>query len=210
MNDVRQALSHVLWMGGSPCSGKTTISDILAERYDLQVYHCDRAWDDHCRRAHPEQHPYLYRLQSMTWDEIWMRPVDELLRDEMIIYREEFPMIVDDLLALPASRPVLAEGTALMPECVMPLLDSSHRAIWVLPTKEFQLYAYPRRGEWVQDLLSRCSHPDEAFRRWMDRDAAFADEMARRAVDRKLEILWVDGEYSIEENAARIAAHMGL
>jgi hypothetical protein len=210
MSDLQQALSHVLWMGGSPCSGKTSISAILAEQHDLYVYHCDEAWDAHCRRANPEQHPRMHRLLGMSWDDIWGRPVDDLLEDELTIYGEEFPMIVDDLLALPASRPVLAEGTALMPRCVAPLLVRMTRAIWVLPTEMFQRHAYPRRGEWVQGILSQCTRPDESFRHWMDRDVAYGHEMARQATDLGLEVLWVDGERSIIENAARVAAHLGL
>ena len=40
--DVRDALSHVLWIGGATDSGKSTVAEKLAERHGLQVYHYDR------------------------------------------------------------------------------------------------------------------------------------------------------------------------
>ena len=38
---LKQALSHVLWIGGATDTGKTTISHILAKRYGFQVYNYD-------------------------------------------------------------------------------------------------------------------------------------------------------------------------
>jgi 2-phosphoglycerate kinase len=38
----RQALPHVLWIGGATDTGKTTVSRIIAKRYGLEVYNHDR------------------------------------------------------------------------------------------------------------------------------------------------------------------------
>jgi adenylate kinase family enzyme len=39
---LRQALAHVLWIGGGTDTGKTTISEIIAARYAFQLYHYDQ------------------------------------------------------------------------------------------------------------------------------------------------------------------------
>ena len=109
-SETRQSLAHVLWMGGSPCSGKSSIAKRLASRYGLALYRCDDAFWEHMERAEPDRHPRLHKLNRMTWDEIWMRPVDAQIADETRCYHEEFEMILDDLLAYPRSTPVLAEG----------------------------------------------------------------------------------------------------
>lgn len=92
-------------MGGSPCSGKSSIAKLLSDRYELQVYNCDDAFYEHGKRVTPLRQPAFHQVLNMTWDEIWMRPVKVQLGKEIAIYREEFGMIIKDLLASPKSPP---------------------------------------------------------------------------------------------------------
>ncbi len=45
--ELKHRLRHVLWIGGSPDSGKTSIASELARKYGLQVYHFDRHEMEH-------------------------------------------------------------------------------------------------------------------------------------------------------------------
>ncbi|MFN8542528.1 MAG: hypothetical protein U0232_34240, partial [Thermomicrobiales bacterium] len=63
---LRDQLAHVLWIGGPPDSGKTSLADLLAERHSLQVYHFDRHEADHLRRANPEQQPTVVALRTFV------------------------------------------------------------------------------------------------------------------------------------------------
>jgi len=196
-------------MGGSPCSGKSSIAKILSGRHELQYYQCDSAFDEHGRRVSALGQPTFHKLLSMTWDEIWTRPVDTQLREEIAIYREEFDMILDDLLALSKSLPILAEGTALLPDCVNDVLVNHNHAIWIVPSESFQREHYPNRGPWVQDILSHCADPDLAFRNWMDRDVAFARWVSRRTTELGLEMIEVNGKRTITDNAEAVARFFG-
>ena len=206
---IRQNLAHVFWMGGSPCSGKSSIAELLSRRHELQYYQCDGAFAEHGRRVSALGQPTFHKLLSMTWDEIWTRPVDLQLREEIAIYREEFAMILDDLLALPPSPPILAEGTALLPDCVNDVLVNHNQAMWIVPSESFQREHYPDRGGWVQDILRQCADPDLAFRNWMDRDVAFARWVSRRTTELGLEMIEVDGKRTIADNAQAVARHFG-
>lgn len=208
--DLRQELSHVYWIGGSPCSGKSRIADLFANRYALRIYHWDEAFNEHQKRITPLEQPTIYKLLRMTWDEMWMRPVDVLLREAILAYGEQFEMALQDLLALPKSPPILAEGTALLPSCVSPLLGSPRQAIWIVPTEAFQRERYPLRGEWVQQILKQCERPDEALQNWMDRDAAYARWISRETERLDLKLLRVDGTRTIAETAAIAATHLRL
>jgi hypothetical protein len=194
-------------MGGSPCSGKSSIAKILSGRRELQYYQCDGAFDEHGRRVSALGQPTFHKLLNMTWDEIWTRPVDIQLREEIAIYREEFDMILDDLLALPKSPPILAEGTALLPDCVNDVLVNHNHAIWIVPSESFQREHYPDRGPWVHGILRQCTDPDLAFQNWMDRDVAFAKWVARRTTELGLEMIEVDGRRTIADNARAVARH---
>jgi len=202
---LKRALSHVFWIGGSPCAGKSSIAKILVDKYKLQYYECDHQFGKHQARVVPDRRPAFHQLSRMSWDEIWMRPVPVQVAAEFDIYREEFEMIVEDLLALPGSPPILAEGAALLPDCVVEVLMNRRQAIWITPTEGFQRTHYPRRP-WIQEILRQCSEPQQAFQNWMDRDVAFAKQVAGRAAELGLALIKVDGMMTITETAA-IAAN---
>jgi hypothetical protein len=192
-------LDHVLWIGGTPCSGKTSIAKLLTDTYSLQVYHCDEAFDVHKLLMRATR-----KMLSMSWDELWRQPVEILVADVFAIYREEFQLIMDDLQALPQWPPILAEGMALLPDLVAPLLPNPRQAVWVIPTPEFQRERYALRGAWVQDILQQCADPEQAFRNWMERDSVCARIVADEALERGLPMIEVDGRQTIASVAATI------
>ena len=53
--NLLSALAHVLWIGGAPDAGKTSIAK-CSRKQQLQVYHFDRHEPAHFDRADP-QHP---------------------------------------------------------------------------------------------------------------------------------------------------------
>lgn len=199
-------LAHVLWMGGSPCSGKSSMAALLCAQYDLAPYQCDSFFDAHQQRATVQDHPALFRIGAMTWDAIWMRPVKEQIADVLTIYHEEFGFILDDLRAMPDDRPILAEGAALLPELVAPFQGAG---VWVIPTAAFQLAQY-RRREWIHGILGQCADPEQAFRNWMARDQGFGQQVVAQAAARDLPVITVDGRASVEANARMAARHLGL
>lgn len=225
VNELKQKLAHVYWIGGSPCSGKSSIVDLLAastktstklSHHSADVYHCDDYFDKHLKQTTAAEQPAFYRVRNMSWDDLWMRPVAEQVEHELAIYREQFWMIVDDLLALPNDRPILAEGAALLPEMVVEVLASPNQAFYVIPMPEFQWRTYEKRP-WIHHILSECLDPEQAFKNWMERDVGFGAYVAETATSAKLStgvslnypVIYVDGSRTIAENAAQVASHFG-
>jgi hypothetical protein len=209
MDDIQtlqKRLGHVFWLGGSPCSGKSSIAAALVEKYGLQYYTCDDAFFQHAKLVRPSEQPVFHRIIHLSPEALWMRPPSVLLKDEIACYHEEFPLILHDLLALPADRPILAEGAALLPERVAPLLLDQRHAMWVVPTRAFQWTYYSQR-EWAREVVKDCSDPAQAFANWMERDVRFARSVRRKAVIRGLTTLVVDGKKTLAENTAFVEAH---
>lgn len=211
-------LNNVLWLGGSPCSGKSSIVRRLVEEYDLTPYHCDDHFDRHVQDADPTTQPRLHWVAGASWDEIFMRPIEVMIEDEHEIYRQEFSMICADLAELlrdggPGSEAddavVIAEGAALLPQMVAPLLPSRRHGLWLVPSAEFQLEKFPGRGPWLQEILGRCSQPEQAFRNWMERDVGYARQVKKAANELDLSVIVVDGSESLNAIAERVRAHFG-
>src|SRR5947209_928431 len=146
--EPRPGLPHVWWVGGSPCAGKSALAATLASRHGLACYHCDEALAAHVRRAAPLAYPMMHKLTTTPWHDLWMRPVEVMIREELAFYREEFPLVLADLRGFPAAAPVIAEGTALLPELVAPHLAAPHRAVWLVPSADFQREHYSQRP-WI-------------------------------------------------------------
>jgi hypothetical protein len=195
-----------LYIGGSPCCGKTSISKILQEKHNLPVYTCDDAFWQHNEIVTATLQPTFRQVMGLHPENVWMRPVDQQILDELEIYREEFPLITRDaarlLLEDPARR-LLLEGAALLPELIDPLLQSARQAIWLIPTRDFQIEHYRQRAFWPM-IVKETSDPEQAFKNWMDRDAGFAREVRAQAERRGLRLIIVDGSQPLEQISAQV------
>lgn len=206
---LAERLAHVTWLGGSPCAGKSTIASRLAGDHGMLVYRCDDAFYEHANRLDPESQPVFHRLAQAPVDDIWLRPVQLQIDEELELYREEFQMIIEDILALPPERPVIAEGAALMPELIHPLGIARRRMLWMVPTAAFQRHHYEQR-EWRHDVLRECSDPERGWENWMARDTGFAQEITRQAAVHDLRLITVDGSRSLDEVHANVVESLDL
>lgn len=134
----RSALANVLWIGGPPDAGKSTVADRLGAQHGLPVYHFDPHERDHLARADPARHPTLAAMRARiaafgrdAWlEEFWVRrPPEEMARGSRATWSERVSLAVEDLLALPAGGAVIAEGVGFFPDVIAPLLSDSRQAI---------------------------------------------------------------------------------
>lgn len=208
--DPRRDLSHVLWLGGSTCAGKTSVARLLAAAHGLRVYHCDDAFEDHRRRARPDRHPGFCRIMDLSGPELWNRPPEEQAEDLQAFYADQLDLIVEDLRSLPGNGPLLIEGTGLLPHLVATLIERPQQALFLISGEEFRRRLYPHRGAWVREMLDATADPAEAFDRWMTRDDVLTRRRADQAAALGLPVVLVDGSRTIDDTAAEAERHFGL
>jgi hypothetical protein len=138
-----------------------------------------------------------------------MQSIDKLVQDAIACYREHFALIREDILSRPKRKPILVEGTALLPRRVASISPKKSHAIWVVPTASFQRECYARR-EWARAIAEQCSDPEVAFHNWMERYVRFAEWVEAEVTALDLQLLKVDGIRTIEENTGAVAAHFRL
>jgi 2-phosphoglycerate kinase len=209
MLETADALKNVFWLGGSPCAGKSSISEALANRFKGGVYHIDEAFEIHRQNLNPAHQPTLTRWLASSWNERWMQPIESLLEEVIACYREQFDLILEDILAITPDSSLLVEGSALLPRLVADILTNRNHAIWVIPTADFQRKFYSARA-WARGIVAQCENPEAAFQNWMDRDIRFAKWIEADVNALDLELFKIDGSRTIAESVEEVAHHFQL
>jgi hypothetical protein len=211
---LRGKLAHVLWIGGPPDSGKTTIADLIAARHGLPVYHFDRHEQDHLRRADPKHHPAVTALRALMEahkeaalaHELWLaHPPAAMAEFTIACWSERVTFAVEDLLAMPSHQPVIAEGPGFFPERLYPLLAHPRQAAWLIPTEAFKRASATRRDKPGSRHLT--TDPAQAQEKLILRDLIVTDHIRQHAAQLGLATYDIDGTRSPEEMVARIETH---
>ncbi|MGJ8528280.1 shikimate kinase [Maritalea sp.] len=191
-HQLQQRLSHIYWIGGGSGAGKSTIAKQLADQFDLQLYDTDAAMQNHAARSSSKDCPLIHEFLNMSMDERWVnRTPREMLKSFHWYKGEGFNFVIDDLLALPADRAVIAEGFRLLPELVTPYLKSKSQAIWLLPTAEFRKMAFSNRGS-LWEIPNSTSNPQVALDNLLERDGIFTDQLSQNVEANKLNAIEVN------------------
>ncbi len=179
-------------LGGSPCSGKSSIASSLTRSYGLELYACDAFETPHVQRSSFEAQPTLHSARALNFGQHFMRDPEDLLEFNFNFYREEWTFILEDLNN--KTGLVLLEGAACMPE----LVPLEWPAVWLVPSPEFQRYHYAQRP-WIQSVLEGTANPERAFDHWMARDELFAQHVIKVCQRLNRPFIVVDGSQTLEQ-----------
>ena len=200
-----RALPQVYWLGGSPCAGKTTVAEILADQFGLAIYHTDN-WRSHLELSNPHRHPAMTYTKALLAsqaerDRYANQPLEQQTAQLFGLMRENFEFVVTDLRLAAAEGPVICEGVHLVPDLVGPITTPGHVA-YLMSTRRFiEQRNFDRERE-----RGRVS-------RWpghLDRILQQRDELQRLVADSGAWMLEVDDSRTAADTAAVVAEHYGL
>ena len=206
MDDLRERLSHVLWIGGGPQAGKTTLSRLLAGKWDLKIYNLD--W--HAVREHDRRPSHLITaFQHLSMDERWALPsADELLTRSIAMWEEGFDLVLEDLLALPRSRTIVAEGPGAFPWCVAPVVNSTGHAIFLVPTRERREVVASRRwGAGQVERFPGIVERGRALTNVSARDQLLDARIVSSCAELGLRCERLDGSLDLDDSLALVEDH---
>jgi hypothetical protein len=211
VEDLRARLAHVLWIGGGPQVGKTTLSRLLAGKWDLRIYNLDwHAVREHAVPEHALRPGSAARaFTRMTMDERWAVPSPaEILERSIAVWQEGFALVLADLLALPHSRTVVAEGPGAFPWCVAPLLGSLRQAIFLVPTPERrEIVATRRWGDGQRERFPGIAERERALTNIRARDALLDARIVSSCTELGLRCERLDGSLDLDDSLALVEDH---
>lgn len=180
---------RVLFIGGSPCSGKSTIAERISKEFGAHYFKVDDFLDKFVSMAADKGHPACKRSAAMTADEIWMREPSIQCEDEFLIYEEISELVFEHLGHIETDF-IVTEGAAYTPDVM-----EKYRAkecLSIIPTPDFQIAHYKKR-EWVPYILEGCSDKQQAFDNWMKRDILFAGQVQAACEEKGIPCIINDG-----------------
>ncbi len=193
---------RVLFIGGSPCSGKSTVAERISKQYGAHYFKVDDYLDTFIHRAAKRGYPACKKSVTMAPDEIWMREPSIQCEEEFLIYGEIAESVFAHLEKLDADF-IVTEGAAYTPNvmakpCVPLSTEGTEKEyISMIPTPDFQISHYKKR-EWVPYILKGCSDKQQAFHNWMERDILFARQVKAACEENAIPCIVNDGSQTLD------------
>lgn len=202
-------MTEIYYIGGSPCSGKSTIAEALSKKYNLHYFKVDDYLEKYMKMGASNKKAICLKADAMNPEQIWMRDPLVQCEEELLIYEEIFEFILEDLKRIDCKNGIITEGAAYLPKLVKSLDIPFKRYISITPSKEFQIFHYSKR-EWVPYVLAECSNKEKAFENWMNRDVLFAEAVQQQCKELGYVSLINNGELKVEELISKVVSHFGL
>jgi hypothetical protein len=208
-DEMVQALERVLWIGGAPDSGKTSVATLIATKYALPIYHFDRHEMAHFARANPVEHPALWAAHPdrMTTEQRWLGSPPQAMAEATIAgWSERSRMAFEDLADIPGEGSLIAEGPGFFPGLIAPLLSDARKAVWLVPTEEFKRRSALARGK--PGSRHETSDPEQATTNIIARDLIMGRRIREQCEALDMAVITVTGDEGIDEVVRRVERHL--
>lgn len=216
---LQKELSHVYWIGGTGCAGKSTIAKKLAAQYRLAIYHCDDHFLEHFARVEAEQLPLptMAEVHANRSAGRMMLGEDQGDIDHgkymamcFAAWQEDFTLVVDDLRLMPR-QPTIVEGVTVVPWLVAKIAPRS-RVVTMVGYDSFrrETYMNPDRPELVLKRFSESVDPVRALENILQANALIAATFLRCGQAYDWFTIDVDGSVDADSIARTVAEHFCL
>lgn len=201
--------SIIYWLGGSTCAGKTTISNILSEKYGFNVYHCDEYLAKHIEKSNVQEHPNLNRVIKTSWNDILGMKVEEYLKWTIGLFKEEFKMILEDLYNFSDGTPTLIEGVGLLPELIKNEISDVDHAVWLVSDELFYKRHQMKRKE-MFERIRECLNPEQALENYINCDLEMGRYIINDAKRLGLNVIEIGNDCEIIKSVEAISSYFKL
>lgn len=195
--------NDIYYIGGSPCSGKSTVAEHLSREYDMYYFKVDDYLNSYLEKAANDGFKLAKKFAAMNCDQMWLRKPEVMLDDEIEYYTGIFKYVLEDLNKIETKKPIITEAAAFMPNLVKSIEIPNNRYICIIPDAGFQNSKYIERP-WIEYILAESNNRNLAFYNWMKRDELFALHVQEEAIKLGYKTIITNTQTTIAENIEKV------
>ncbi len=208
-NVIKEYLKNVIFITGTPCGGKTTISRELAKRHNLLVYDVDEQFDNHRRMSNPAYQPSMNQNFNGA-DDFFGRTI-EVYRQWLIDNtREQLDFVLLDLMHLSQNQIVVCDGHLTMEQAA--ILTEPSRIVFLLkdPSNIVEDYCNRKDHRDFSDFINSASDVEKA-KAVCNGTLKSLNEKAYNEI-KNSEYFWIErtNESTIYDTIQEVEKHLGL
>lgn len=160
-NVIKEYLKNVYFITGTPCSGKTTISQELAKRHNLLVYNIDEQFSNHQKISNSTFQPSMNKVFKDA-DEFFGRTVEEYEKWLIDNTREQLDFVLLDLIRLSQNQIVLCDCHLTLEEAEK--LTEASRIVFLIkePSNLVDDYCNRPDHQGFSDFINSTSNTEKA------------------------------------------------
>lgn len=210
----KPSLQHVLWIGGAPCAGKTTLSKRLSSDFDMLYYDGDDRFEEHFTTASAEESPVTCKAKKRCEEEgssVWMfeQKVEEMATFMRDLGREDLTRVEKDLLELPSARPIVVDLYNGHPPWMRKIADPN-RMIFLVSTDTFQESGWHQRDGAFRREIEQCSNPEWSMKQFVDCCLMMSRQVTEECRKFGLPFLVTGGCMELDEAYEAVCSHFCL
>ena len=108
-NIIKHNLSHVYFLLGTGCAGKTTLAKYLSQKHNMYYYDSDVLCHEHKEISTKSNQPAM-NIEHLGWEWYFNRSPLEYSQWLYDSIKEQLDFIIVDLLRLPNDRPIIVDA----------------------------------------------------------------------------------------------------
>lgn len=201
--------SNVFFLLGCLCSGKTTVGNILVQKYNMFYFSGDNKRFDYYKFAEKEKHPFM----TIDASDFWNWTLDEMVAWEKGVISEQTPHILNDLNELSKSNNLILFEGMLELETVSKIVPDN-QIVYLSVEKsvcEREFFTREDHCSMMENILNTPGISEtEKHRRIVMRKEAAISAFHENAKEFGIQTFMREDTRTEYEMAEKLARHFGL
>lgn len=202
------------WIVGGAGSGKTTISQALSVKFDINVYDMDaHIYGSYHSRFSQENHP-VNKAWSTSQDRLaWLLDMswDDFNNFNQAALPEYLNLLSEDIDATPPNTRLLIDGGIWNPSILAQVL-STHQIVCLANPEQSSAVIWGETDERksMKEIIYQLPKPKEAWRKFLEFDSKITHIILNECLENNIAVLSRDITESVDELTEKIADVLGI
>ena len=208
-NVLKHHLSHVYWVLGTGCAGKSTTTMYLSEKYNMVRYDSDNKYDLFKSISDAENQPQMNR-KFADWEEYFNRSPEEYAKWLEDSLNEQIDMIVVDLLTMPKDRLIIVDGISSS-DALFRISDYNHIVYLTTETDLAidQFFDREDKGD-LYELIMSLPESEKKLKNLQATLRLGHEREYNRIISSEMKYIIRQKDTLVEQMAEEMAKHFGL